>query len=70
MYFLTFASVYVLNLFAYLCIINVHYCRAFNWPIVPDIREDIDNERLFDVMLVIAVTCEATLKKSYFWEKR
>jgi hypothetical protein len=45
-------------------------CRSFNWPLVPDIREDPAHERLFDALLVICTTCQATLKKSYLWEKK
>jgi hypothetical protein len=55
-----------MRLLRFLCVVG----RAFNWPTVPDIREDPDNERLFDCVLVIVTTCQATLRKSYLWEKK
>jgi hypothetical protein len=45
-------------------------CRAFNFPTVLDIKEDPAHERLYDCLLVLCVTCQATLKKSYLWEKK
>lgn len=44
--------------------------RAFNWPLVPDIRVDPAHEQLFDALLVLCITCQATLQKSYLWEKK
>lgn len=44
--------------------------RSFNWPLVPDIREDPAHEQLFDALLVPCITCQATLRKSYLWEKK
>ena len=46
------------------------YNSAFNWPTVPDIREDPAMQQLYTAMLVIYTTCESTLQKSYVWEKK
>jgi len=49
-----------------------HTCphSAFNWPTVPDIREEPALEQLYTCLLVIYTTCETTLQKSYVWEKK
>ncbi len=43
---------------------------AFNWPAVPNVKEDVLNERLYTAMLVIYIKCGDTIKKSFFWEKK
>ncbi len=42
---------------------------AFNWPQLPNIKEDRDNERLYTCFLVMFIKCLDSIKRSTEWEK-
>ncbi len=63
---LFFCFLHYFNLFLSFCDSR----RAFNWPVVPNVKEDVLNERLYTAVLVIFLKCGESLKKSYIWEKK
>lgn len=53
------------NEMAELCIND----QGFNWPVNPNLKEDVDNERLFVAMTVIYIRSLSTVEAKFHYEK-
>jgi hypothetical protein len=50
------------------CFLNLF--RSFNWPEVPNLREEEINEQYFEVFLVLFITCKDSIEQSFQWERQ
>lgn len=44
-------------------------CRVFSWPTLPNAREEVINEQLFQAFLVMNICAENSIKRTNEWEK-
>ncbi len=43
---------------------------SFNWPTIPIVREDDENQRLFTIFLVLFILTHESIEKSFKWERK
>jgi hypothetical protein len=43
---------------------------SFNWPDLPNLRDDETNEKFFHSFLVLFINCSDSIERSFAWERK